>query len=162
MHALLGLPLSQPLFRSWQALLPRTAIGAEGAQRSALAGIAAEPKAQGAGKGQRLSDVHLSLPSLAGADPAHVHTIWGSYDYHHYMQASLGCIACALFRLQLPACTRQVWCHMMGPVQSKLLLCPCKCLYIVSSMASIAVALLPWERELRDIMLNPVPVCGAR
>ena len=86
-HALLGLPLTQPLFRSWQALKPGRGPTAEGAQRSALASIAAEPQAPGGAKGQRLSDVHLSLPSLSGADPAHVHTIWGSYEYHHYMQA---------------------------------------------------------------------------
>ena len=86
-HALLGLPLTEPLFRSWQALKPGTAPTAVGAQRSALASIAADPTAQGRAKGQRLSNVHLSLPNLPGADPAHVHTIWGSYEYHHYMQA---------------------------------------------------------------------------
>lgn len=44
--------------------------------------------ASGEGGGsQRLRDVHQGLPA-SGVQRGSVHMVEGSYDYHHYMQAS--------------------------------------------------------------------------
>ena len=47
----------------------------------------ASKPAKGKAPATRLRDVHIGLSLPAGAEPAHVHTIWGSYEYFHYCQA---------------------------------------------------------------------------
>lgn len=92
LHLLLGLPTNRPLLRVASAL-----------DFAAPAGSAAEggSGSSGGGVGGRLllADVHAGLaPSAVGGS---VHLVQGSYDYHHYMQASAlrwGVLRCAALR----------------------------------------------------------------
>lgn len=74
LHQSLGLPTDRP------------------ALRLANAAVLEPDSGEPASTSGRLRDVHEGI-AASGIPSGKAHTIWGTYDYHHYMQACLSTLA---------------------------------------------------------------------